>query len=317
MDYKYFSDVDLNENETISPDVWNGVVSIYEEMINTNKFAKYFPEMCWEYTNRCIGTDRSKLENKLKSHIPNLKLPIQIYNNRKKYDFDFESVEDDKPILNNMVDFIQFMYKHISNPKELSDNYEHLKFASHSHYEFDKNISEQKKDFLDEINTIFNRNNLNLKLQEDGEVIRTIPEQFEEITKKVSFSKNEVLNKLLNEAYLKFKSHRIEDRKIALERLWDSFERIKTFHNKGDKSKSAEELINLISDGNDLFKYFLNSNDNKLKGEFKVLTKFGNEFHIRHFETDKEEIKSSNHIDYLFYRMSALINLCLIYLNKG
>ena len=37
----------------------------------------------------------------------------------------------------------------------------------------------------------------------------------------------------------------------------------------------------------------------------------GNRFQIRHYEKDKIEITNELHIDYLFYRMSCLIQLCV------
>ncbi|SJM91788.1 conserved hypothetical protein [Crenothrix polyspora] len=70
-----------------------------------------------------------------------------------------------------------------------------------------------------------------------------------------------------------------------------------------DKKLSANELINVISENDELFSEHITS-------EFKVLTEIGNKFQIRHFEQDKIKLESNLHIDYLFYRMSCLIHLC-------
>jgi hypothetical protein len=83
--------------------------------------------------------------------------------------------------------------------------------------------------------------------------------------------------------------------------LWGAFERIKTFYDT-NKRLSAEELINKIS--TDFDKDFI-------KDEFDKLTKIGNNYRIRHHEKDKIEITDIKHIDYLFLRMLALLNLCL------
>jgi len=94
----------------------------------------------------------------------------------------------------------------------------------------------------------------------------------------------------------------MEDRVHALEKIWDAFERVKTFF--GEKKVSAPELVKLVANGN--------SGMEKLIGdEAKALTNIGNTFHIRHFETDRIEITDNKHIDYLFYRMSSLIHLFL------
>ncbi len=51
-------------------------------------------------------------------------------------------------------------------------------------------------------------------------------------------------------------------------------------------------------------------------GEFWLETKIGNEYRIRHHETDKKEITETKHINYLFFRMLSLIDLCLTGINE-
>jgi hypothetical protein len=107
------------------------------------------------------------------------------------------------------------------------------------------------------------------------------------------------LNILIEEAKKRFKNP--NDKKIALEKLWDAFQRIKTYF--GDNKKvSAEELVNLIS--NDFDFEFINS-------EFKTLTKIGDQYNIRHHERNTILITEDKHIEYLFFRMLALLNLCV------
>ena len=48
--------------------------------------------------------------------------------------------------------------------------------------------------------------------------------------------------------------------------------------------------------------------------EFQALTKIGNNFRIRHHETDKVEITDVRHYDYFFNRFLSLIALALQYL---
>jgi len=107
------------------------------------------------------------------------------------------------------------------------------------------------------------------------------------------------LDKLIQEAKERF--HKTSDKQIALEKLWDAFERIKTFY-CGKKNVSGEKLVKLIS--TDFDKVFINE-------EFKSLTKIGNDYRIRHHEQGKIEIKDIKHIEYLFLRMLTLLNLCL------
>ena len=101
------------------------------------------------------------------------------------------------------------------------------------------------------------------------------------------------LNSLIEEAKKRFQNPR--DKKIALEKIWDAFQRIKTYF--GDNKKvSAEELVNLIS--NDFDFEFINS-------EFKTLTKIGDQYNIRHHERNTILITEDKHIEYLFFRMLA------------
>lgn len=112
------------------------------------------------------------------------------------------------------------------------------------------------------------------------------------------------LDSLINEAKDRFFIPK--DKQIALEKLWDAFERIKTYFDS-NKKKSSSELVSITSKG------FSNE---IIDNEFKLLTKIGNEFKIRHHETDKVEISKPKHIDYLFFRMLSLIDLCIKSINE-
>lgn len=107
------------------------------------------------------------------------------------------------------------------------------------------------------------------------------------------------LNNLIEEAKKRFENP--SDKKIALEKLWDAFERIKTYFGT-NKRLSSEQLVDLIS--TDFDKDFINN-------EFKELTSIGNAYNIRHYEQGKIIISENKHIEYLFFRMLALLNLCV------
>ena len=107
------------------------------------------------------------------------------------------------------------------------------------------------------------------------------------------------LNILIEEAKNRFKNP--NDKKIALEKLWDAFERIKTYFGT-NKKLSSEQLVKLISTSFD---------ENFIDNEFKELTSIGNHYNIRHHEQYKIIISENKHIEYLFFRMIALLNLCV------
>jgi len=126
----------------------------------------------------------------------------------------------------------------------------------------------------------------------------------------ILFSKSEEtsdndLNKLIIEAKNRFIIS--TDKHIALEKLWDAFERLKTFYDS-NKKKSVNKLLDLISD--ELEREYLNK-------EFKDLTEIGNDYRIRHHETDKKEINDPNLMNYLFFRMLTLIDFCISKINSN
>lgn len=64
----------------------------------------------------------------------------------------------------------------------------------------------------------------------------------------------------------------------AVEKIWDAFERIKTYYYPElDKKKSANKIIDELSNGNDSIK-------SMFQAEFKYLTDIGNSYRIRHHE---------------------------------
>ena len=78
---------------------------------------------------------------------------------------------------------------------------------------------------------------------------------------------------------------------------------MKTYYSH-HKKQSASNLVLEVTRETEQFNQIINN-------EFDQLTNIGNAYQIRHFETNKIQIKSSKHIDYLFYRMLAIINLCV------
>ena len=109
---------------------------------------------------------------------------------------------------------------------------------------------------------------------------------------------------MIQDATNKFRNPRLNERKIALEKLWDAFERLKTIEIPEEKQKkrSADILLSKASLGQAPFKDIL-------ENECKTLTNIGNQYQIRHFEKYTEQIASEEHFDYLVYRMSSLASL--------
>jgi hypothetical protein len=321
MTYEYFSDKELGSKELSSEEIpvniWNCIVDIYRQFINNCALAGNFPDECRDGRGVCCCS-QAQLENILKGEVPDLIMPIdkvpssQTSNSSTTNDFDWEDdfdpsdkkKEDDRKKVNipdkyAILDFLQFLHKNIKDPEEI----DYHEYFGHSHYCF-ANGDVFKSQFRESINTIFSRNGIVFYLDDDGQIKRSIPKSIAKIITDIRFNTgDERLNRLLEIAYSKFILPRPENRVESLEKIWDAFERLKTYFEE-NKKLSATQLIGVISVNNQLFSEFINS-------EFNELTKIGNNFQIRHFERDKIQLESSLHIDYFFYRMSCLIHLCV------
>jgi hypothetical protein len=154
------------------------------------------------------------------------------------------------------------------------------------------------------VSRILARNELVYDLDETGRVVRLVaPLLSEALSDQVFTPDVPKLDELLRAARVKFLDPDPTERREALEKLWDAFERIKTLAPGKDKGASTDALISKTA-AEPTFKALLDE-------ESKTLAKTGNTFHIRHSETSQVDLQSDNHVDYLFHRLFALVWLFL------
>jgi hypothetical protein len=115
-------------------------------------------------------------------------------------------------------------------------------------------------------------------------------------------SGDDVLDEKLQEACRKFKDPAPQSLQDAIEKLWDSFERIKTLDDP-DKKKSTLVLLEKTID-EPKFRDHIDK-------EMVSLTDIGNKFQIRHFETSKLPLNNKQR-EYLFHRVYSLICFLLL-----
>jgi len=118
-------------------------------------------------------------------------------------------------------------------------------------------------------------------------------------------TKDEILDNLIKDSKERFLNPK--DKQIALEKIWDAFERIKTYYDK-DKKKSLKILLEKI--GSEI-------NTEDLEKEFRNLTEIGNSYRIRHHEKGKKEINDESSINYLYFRVLSLLDFCIEKINKN
>lgn len=199
------------------------------------------------------------------------------YNNNKEY------VETA-----SLKDFILF-----NSPFYVFDAIEF--FAKHS----------MSAEFETQINTILKLNEIELQLS-DGKIVNTFNSQ---INQESLMSVQEVgVKELLQDAKKYYDDGNLQ---IAVEKLWDAFERLKTYYSPAlDKKESVKKIIEDISSNKQPFKELFEK-------EFLDLTLLGNNYRIRHHETTKIDIEDTRHYEYFYNRCLTLISTAIKYLDVG
>ena len=101
------------------------------------------------------------------------------------------------------------------------------------------------------------------------------------------------------------------NKQIAVEKLWDALERLKTYYSPPcDKSQSVKKIIEDMSASDLNFRTLYET-------EFSALTKIGNDYRIRHHETTKIDITDDRQYEYFYKRCIALISVAIQYLRRG
>lgn len=162
----------------------------------------------------------------------------------------------------------------------------------------------QNTDFETNVNAILRLNDLPLKF-DNGKIVSTYSSQIKNNT---LVSIQEVgLKELLQDATNYYDEGNF---KIAVEKLWDAFERLKTYYSPTlDKKQSTKRIIRDISGNKEQYKELFEK-------EFRELTAIGNNFRIRHHETTKTDIEDNRHYDYFYKRCLSLISITIQYLDS-
>lgn len=268
------------------------------------RYKKY---LAWKYPVECpdgrgiCGCDVTKLSNDLLYEIPSLF--------RNDYQ---EIVAPRKELWENEIQYDQYaLLDYIEFIRTYSRDIKREEWhAFYKHYDFTFASTNQIGDkFEDEINQLFEKTGLLYRfndeyiierVEDNGVLNEIITAQVEEIPEKG-------LKDLLHEAIALHKTPNPLAQKDAVEKIWDALERLKTYYSS-DKKASSNQLIGNMAEGSNEFAQLLTE-------EFRKLTEIGNNFRIRHHETNKIEIVSEKHYDYLFNRCLSIIALAIQYLN--
>ena len=275
---------------------------MYALLINVcDKYILYmankFPEYCPDYGNVVCGLDLASFEKSLKFQIPGL---FYGYDGKVVY----PSVDDYDQYA--LLDYIEYIG---GNIKDITE-YDYHTFFQHHHLKFE-NTEQVFVSFQNEVNEVFELTGLLYTLADSKRVerITTADTQIDESKEIVQTIKEPGLKDLINEAVSFYKHPNPAIYRSAVEKLWDALERVKTFYVPAgmDKKKSVETLIKSMANNQQHFFDLFTT-------EFRTLTEIGNNYRIRHHETDKYDINDDNYYEYFFNRCFALIVLAIKYI---
>jgi len=271
-----------------------------------DSIAWVFPEVCPD-GYPCCGLDHTKFDTALKFEIPTLfRNETGVISKPRTVKMWDGEVHENKYDQYALLDLIELICQNCKDYKIV----EFHKFFGHNHLSHSETrnvVSEFRK----EINNIFEKTGLLFVLTSSGIIERIIENNIisTEIESVVNVVAEKGTRELLKEALALFRQPNPASRKLAVDKIWDALERLKTFYTTMDKKNSSNKIINDMASGNP--KYI-----ELFTAEFLLLTDIGNKFRIRHHETDKIDITDDKHYDYFFNRCLSLISLATQYLNR-
>jgi hypothetical protein len=196
------------------------------------------------------------------------------------------------------LDFLEFGYSVVAQPipVKLHD------YFSHYHLTFDQAAGQAE--FRKTVNRIFARNGVAFEMLSTGRIARVLPPVLGDDLKRTTFrSGDRTLDNMLEECRTKFFDRDPLVRREALERLWDAWERLKSLADPRDKKQSIKIILDAVTAEPTL--------RSRLEREAVELTAIGNSHLFRHSEVNQVAVSDVDHVDYLFHRLFAMIQLML------
>jgi hypothetical protein len=295
----YFSDREngprARTEQVISPEVWAGLVATVQALVNSGAFGLRFPERCPDGQAIC-GCDEDVIAASVIAEMPGLTWPLET--SRLVDDGFLRQQEPFAPDTLLILDFVEFVYASVAKPipGRLHD------YFNHHHLTFDQQSGQEE--FRATVNRIFARNGLAFEMLSNGRIVRVLPPVLGDDLKRMVFRTGDrILDNMLEESRAKFTDRNPLLRREGLERLWDAWERLKSLADPEDKKKSISIILDATANEATLRQ--------RLEDEAKELTDIGNSHLIRHTELKQIPVIDVDHVDYLFHRLFAMIQLLL------
>ena len=194
----------------------------------------------------------------------------------------------------------EFVWRKVAKPIQIGKYHE---YARHYHLTFNQDGG--RTEFREEVNLILARNGLAYELTAYGSIRRLLPAVIGEALARTYFRTGErTLDVLLEESCVKFSDPDPLIRREALERLFDSWERIKSMADDNDKAKSIAIILDRCATEPEFRKM--------LDAEARELTRIGNSHLFRHHEMKQTPVVDVQQVDYLYHRLLRWSNLSFV-----
>ena len=290
---RYFTGREYGERprtiDVIDERLWGGLYGLVDTHIGDGSFGYRFPERCPDGRGPC-GCDSYTFDRMLRAEVPLIEWPPS---------------RTDLPDTPVILELLEFCASAVGQP--VVESYH--SFFGHSHLSWHREAG--LAGFVTDVNRLFARNGTAYELTGDGQARRLLPHPVNDalILTQIDTGDAET-DRLLETARRRIILPKSEDRQDASEKLWDAFERLKTLESGSDKRTRAEKLLDRAAAPETKFRKVLGE-------EAAALTKIGNGFRIRHSEITQEGLTSLEQVDYLFFRLFALIRFILKATDRG
>lgn len=275
--------------DVIDDRLWAGLCSLIFTRLGDGSFGFRFPEQCPDGNGPC-GCNDQAFGQVLAAEIPWIEWPLS------------STETPETPVI---LDLMEFCAKAVGEPIQGA----YHSFFRHYHLSWDREAG--LRTFVADVNMLLRRNALAFELTSTGEARRLLPAPLADVIGWTLFQTGDAeTDQLLEAARRRILSPKPEDRKDALEKLWDAFERLKTLEPGANKREQADALLDRVAAPGTVFRQ-------ALAREATELTNIGNSFRIRHSEVTQEALTSADQVDYLFTRMFGFIRMLLRGTGRG
>lgn len=295
----YFSDREngprARTHQVISPVVWAGLVGTVQALVNSGAFGLRFPERCPDGQAIC-GCESDALAASVIAEMPGLTWPLETTCiEETRFSSQRQPFAPDTLLV---LDFLEFVYASVAQP--IPGKYHD--YFNHHHLTFDQAAGQEE--FRKTVNRILARNGVAFEMLPTGRIVRLLPPVIgDDLTRTTFRTGDRTLDNMLEECRTKFSDRNPLVRREALERMWDAWERLKSLADPRDKKQSIKIILDAVA-----AEPILRS---RLETEAAELTAIGNSHLIRHSEANQVAVIDVDHVDYLFHRLFAMIQLML------